>query len=77
MNQPRNPLNSQVLEIFSPFATTPATPHYPEFTDRYSPQYVIVFIAFHDITLFFSFFPPLPHRFSITQPVQSRVRHHS
>ena len=35
MAQPHYFLNSQVLTIFFLFPTTPATPHYPEFTDRY------------------------------------------
>ena len=48
--QPRYPLNSQVLAIFVPFATTPATPEDPEFTDRYSPQYGILFFSFHFMT---------------------------
>ena len=39
MAQPRYPLNSQVLAMFFFSATIPAMPHYPEFTDRYSPQY--------------------------------------
>ena len=39
MAQQRYPLNIQFLAIFFPLATIPATRHYPEFTDRYSPQY--------------------------------------
>ena len=39
MAQPCYLLNSQVLVIFFPFATIPATPHHPEFTDKYFPQY--------------------------------------
>ena len=39
MSQPHYPLNSQVLAIFFLSATISAMPHYPEFTDRYSPQY--------------------------------------
>ena len=39
MAQPRYPLNSQVLLIFFPFDTIPATPHHPELTDKYFPQY--------------------------------------
>ena len=45
--QPRYPLNSQVLAIFFLSATTPATPHYPEFTDRYSPQYGRLSFSLH------------------------------
>ena len=33
MAQPRYSLYSQVLAIFFPFATIPATPHYPKFTN--------------------------------------------
>ena len=39
MAQPRYLLNSQVLTIFVLSGTIPATPHYPEFTERGSPQY--------------------------------------
>ena len=56
--QSTHPLNSQVLAIFFPFATIPATPHYPVFTDRYSPQYGNVFIAFHDQHIFSDISPP-------------------
>ena len=37
--EPLYPLNSQVLAIFFLSATTLAVPNYPEFTERYSPQY--------------------------------------
>ena len=48
--QSRHPLNSQVLAIFFPFATIPATPHYPVFTDRYSPQYGMLTFLLHFMT---------------------------
>ena len=55
--QSRHPLNSQVLAIFFPFATIPATPHYPVFTDRYSPQYGMLTFLLHFMTnTFFSTF---------------------
>ena len=58
--QSRHPLNSQVLAIFFPFATIPATPHYPVFTDRYSPQYGMLTFLLHFMTnTFFSTFLPL------------------
>ena len=47
MPQPRYPLNSYVLAIFFLFATIPAMPHYPVFTDRYSQHDGMFFIAFH------------------------------
>ena len=47
MAQLRYPLNSQVLAIFFLSLTTPATPHYPEFTDRYSPQYGRLSFSLH------------------------------
>ena len=57
MAQSRYPLNSQVLAIFFPFATIPATPHYPVFTDRYSPQYGMLTFLLHFMTnTFFSTF---------------------
>ena len=80
--QSRHPLNSQVLAIFFPFATIPATPHYPVFTDRYSPQYGMLTFLLHFMTnTFFSTFLPLsppllPPRYWIIQPVQSRARYH-
>ena len=80
--QSRHPLNSQVLAIFFPFATIPATPHYPVFTDRYSPQYGMLMFLLHFMTnTFFSTFLPLsppllPPRYWIIQPVQSRARYH-
>ena len=59
MAQSRQPLNSQVLAIFFPFANIPATPHYPVFTDRYSPQYGMLTFLLHFMTnTFFSIFSP-------------------
>ena len=60
--QSTHPLNSQVLAIFFPFATIPATPHYPVFTDRYSPhQYGMLTFLLHFMTnTSFSTFQPLP-----------------
>ena len=37
--QTRHTLYNQVLALFFPSSTTPATPHYLEFTDRYFPHY--------------------------------------
>ena len=61
MSQTCYSLNSQVLAIFFPFATISATSHYPEFTDRYSPQYdrlsfSLYFITIPFFRLFFSHF---------------------
>ena len=59
MAQPRYPLNSQVLAIFFPFAAIPATPHYPKFLDRYSPQHsMLSFSLFFMTHTFFNF--PFP-----------------
>ena len=62
MAQPRYHLNSQVLAIFFLSATITATSHYPEFTDRYSPQTGMLSFSlyFMNNTLFLTFFPPLP-----------------
>ena len=58
--QSTHPLNSQVLAIFFPFATIPARPHYPVFTDRYSRQYgMLTFLLHFMINTFFSTFLPL------------------
>ena len=60
MAQSRHPLNSQVLAIFFPFAIIPATPHYPAFTYRYSPQYGMLTFLLHFMTnTFFSTFLPV------------------
>ena len=48
--QPRYPLFRQVLMIFFPFATIPAMPHCPEFTDRYSSQYDRLLFSLHFMT---------------------------
>ena len=59
-SQSRYPLNSQVLAILFPFATIPATPYYPLFTDSYSPQYGMLMFLLHFMTnTFFSAFLPL------------------
>ena len=58
--QPCYPLNSQVLVILFPSATTPAMPHYPEFTDRYSPQYSMLSFSFHFMTNTFLQLPSPP-----------------
>ena len=60
--QSRYPLKSHVLTIFFAFATIPATPYYPVFTDRYSPQYGMLTISLHFITntFFFDIPPPFP-----------------
>ena len=44
------PLNSQVLAIFFPYATIPATPHYLVFTDRHSQQYGMLTFLLHFMT---------------------------
>ena len=56
------PFNSQVPAIFFPFATTPAAPHYPVFTDRHSPQYGMLTFLLHVMTntLFSTFLPLSP-----------------
>ena len=60
MAQLRYLLNSQALVIFFPFATIPATSHYPIFTDRHSLQYGMLTILLHFITnTFFLTFLPL------------------
>ena len=54
MAQSRYPLNSQVLAIFFPFATIPATPHYLVLTDRNSPQYgMLTFLLYFMTNTFF------------------------
>ena len=50
MAQSRYPLNSQVLAIFFPFATIPATPRYLLLTDRHSPQYGMFMLLLHFMT---------------------------
>ena len=63
MAQSCHSLNSQVFAIFFPFATIPATAHYPVFTDRYSPQYGMLMFLLHFMTntFFWHYFPfPLP-----------------
>ena len=57
--QPHYPLNSQVLTIFFLSATIPATPHSPEFTDRYSAQYGRLSFSLHFVihTAFLFSFP--------------------
>ena len=64
MAQSRYPLNSQVLAIFFPFATIPATPHYLVLTDRHSPQYGMLTFLLHFMTktffwTFLALSPPL------------------
>ena len=60
MVKSRYPLDSQVLTIFFPFATIPATPHYPVSTDRYSPHYgMLTFLLYFMTNTFFSTFLPL------------------
>ena len=77
MAQFRYHLNSYVLEIFFPFAIIPPILHYPEFTDRYSPQNGMLSFWLHFMTnpvfRLCSSPPPLPFpsHFSITQPFQS------
>ena len=54
MAQSRYSLNSQVLAIFFPFATIPATPHYLVFTDKHSSQYGMLMFLLHFMTNTFS-----------------------
>ena len=50
----------QVLTLFLPFSTILAMPHYPLFTDRHSPQYVMLTSLLHFMSnTFFSTFLPL------------------
>ena len=55
MTQPRYTLNNQFLTIFFAPAAIPARPLYPEFNDRYSPQYgkLSFSLNFMTNTLFF------------------------
>ena len=50
VSQPRYPLNNEVLAMFFFYATIPATSHYPEFTDTYSPQYGRISFSLHFMT---------------------------
>ena len=59
ISQSRYPLKSQVLLIFFPFATIPAMPHYPEFTDRCPPQYGMLRFLLHFMTNTYFFDIPL------------------
>ena len=74
------PFNSQVLAIFFPFATIPATPHYPVSTDRYFLQYGMLTFLLHSMTNTFFFltfslfllpfrFHLISHLFSQSSPV--------
>ena len=78
MAEPRCPLNNQNLAIFFPFATIPTIPHYPEFTDRYFPQYGRLLFSLHFManTPFFDLPSPTPTSFLIIRPVQFRACHH-
>ena len=78
MAQPHYLLNSQALAIFFPYSIIPATPHYPEFTDRYCPQYGRLSFSLHFTTntLFFDLPSPTSKSFLNTWPAQSCVRHH-
>ena len=67
MAQPRYPLNSQVLAIFFLSATTPTTPHYPEFTDRYSTQYGRLSFSLH-FMIHTPFYFPSPTSTSFLNP---------
>ena len=53
MAQSRYPLNNQVLAIFLPFATIPATPHY----SLSSIHYVFSTVWYVNITFFSTFLP--------------------
>ena len=72
------PLNSQALAIIFPSATIPAMPHYPEYTDRYFPQYgrLLFLLHFMTNTLFFNLPSPTLKSFLNTWPAQSCVHHH-
>ena len=72
MAQSSYPLNSQVLAIFFLSATIPATPHYAEITDRYSPQYGKSSFSLH-FMIHIIFLSSFPH-FHILSQSQSRSR---
>ena len=81
MAQSRYPLNSQVLAIFFPFATIPATPRYLLLTDRHSPQYGMFMFSLHFMTNTFfldirhPFPPPLHFHFVSESYSQSNPIH--
>ena len=66
MVQPRYLLSSQVLAVFFLSATIPTTPHYPEFTDRYSPQYGRLSFSLHFV-IHTAFLPSFPHFHILSQ----------
>ena len=66
MAQPHYPLNSQVPAIFFLSATTPAASHYPEFTDRYSPQYGRLSFSLH-FMIHTAFLLSFPHFHILSQ----------
>ena len=74
MAQPGYPLNSQVLAISFLSATTPATPHYPEFTDRYSTQYGRLSFSLH-FMIHTAFLLSFPH-FHILSQSHTHACHH-
>ena len=77
--QPCYPLNNQVLAIFFLSATTLAAPHYPEFTERYSPQNgrlsFLLHFMIHTPFLLFTFLPPIAHPFLILRLPQTHTQH--
>ena len=62
-----------LLAIFFPSATTPAALHYPEFTNKYSPQYSRWSFLLYFMTniLFSTFLSPLPSPLSTIQPIHN------
>ena len=70
MAQLRYPLNSQVLAIFFPVATIPATPHDPKFTDRYSQHYGM--LSFSLLFITHTFFQLSLHHFHLVSQSNSQ-----
>ena len=64
------PLNSQVLAIFFPVATIPATPHDRKFTDRYSQHYGMLLFSLLFITN--TFFQLSLHHFHLVSQSHSQ-----
>lgn len=66
MAQPRYLLYSHVLGVFFPFGTIPVTPHFPAFSDRYSPRYGRLSFSLYFITPTF-FWLSFPHFHLVSQ----------
>ena len=72
MAQTRHHLNNQVLAVFFPSSTKPATVHYSKSIDKYSPQYRSWLLSWYFMTNII-FWPSFPHfpPFATSQPIQS------